>query len=529
MNEREIDLIDLLADVLSHWRGILAFMLIGAVLLGGFSYAKSYWDLRQLQGGSKVSEDANEAETGRLTEAEKMAVYAVLNDEQEYLIDQQYVNASVVMQMDPYHIPRSVLLYKIQMDDMRQSYMLRSVYEDLLNGVDLLQWVEKQTGISAASADELISALGKSNLVVLGGAQEAESIDIGNDCLKVVVTHSDENECKKLTQCVKDYLEQQHEQLVREFGAHEMILVSESQGVVMDMTVRATQQQYSSNAIENLTNCAKAKEAFTASQKAYYDLLKEGEKRLEERTEPVSGVAGAAARDEENLKPATASYYSRLKQGEELLEEYPELIPNIPGTAAQDEENGRPVINKKYVVIGAVLFAFLYAGVIFVLYILNGKIRTSDELQELYNISQLGLIVKNEGKKQFFLDRWVAALKNWHKRQFTREQSLELAAAAIRISAGKQALDEVCLMGCDLKAGADAVCQEFKERLEKEHLKVKILDNVLYDAEALAKLESVKGIVLVEKVLSTLYDEIQRELELASRQGIPVLGGVIVE
>lgn len=45
-----------------------------------------------------------------------------------------------------------------------------------------------------------------------------------------------------------------------------------------------------------------------------------------------------------------------------------------------------------------------------------------------------------------------------------------------------------------------------------------ILDNVLYDADTMEELESAKGIVLVEKAMSTMNNEILRELELISRQ-----------
>ena len=65
--------------------------------------------------------------------------------------------------------------------------------------------------------------------------------------------------------------------------------------------------------------------------------------------------------------------------------------------------------------------------------------------------------------------------------------------------------------------------------MEKENISVKILDNVLYDADMMGELEEVKGVVLVEKAMSTLYDEIVGELELVSRQGITVLGGIVVE
>ena len=113
-----------------------------------------------------------------LEEPQKLSVMAVLDDEQENAMHQQYVEESVLMKMDPYNIPKTELIFRIRMEDMGESYVLRSVYEDLVNGVGMLQWVEDKTDISAVGADELISAWSRSNVVVLNGSQETE---LGND------------------------------------------------------------------------------------------------------------------------------------------------------------------------------------------------------------------------------------------------------------------------------------------------------------------------------------------------------------
>lgn len=63
----------------------------------------------------------------------------------------------------------------------------------------------------------------------------------------------------------------------------------------------------------------------------------------------------------------------------------------------------------------------------------------------------------------------------------------------------------------------------------KEGINVTVLDNVLYNAESMEKVDGMTGIVLVEKAGSTLYSEIASELALLKRQGIEVLGGIIVE
>lgn len=84
-------------------------------------------------------------------------------------------------------------------------------------------------------------------------------------------------------------------------------------------------------------------------------------------------------------------------------------------------------------------------------------------------------------------------------------------------------------MGCNLSAGAGNVCEKLKVALEKAGIDVIVLDNVLYNAESMEKMDAVTGVVLVEKAGSTLYNEIANELALLKRQDITVLGGIVVE
>lgn len=93
----------------------------------------------------------------------------------------------------------------------------------------------------------------------------------------------------------------------------------------------------------------------------------------------------------------------------------------------------------------------------------------SDELQSLYHIPQVGTIVKDSGKK-FIVDKWVDDLRHYGKRKFSAEQSVELAFAAVKIAAVKNGLNNICLMGCNLSAGADAACESLKAALEKREL-----------------------------------------------------------
>ena len=490
MEEREIDLIDLIADVLSHWRGILIAMVLGGIVLGGYSYVKSVQSVQNAQNAVEVSLEKKIAQLeNSLTETERASVAAVINNEAEYALRQNYRENSIIMQMDPLNIPRIELFYKIQAKDVNQSYTLSAIYDNLVNGVDLAQWVEEQTEISAVNSKELVSTeetlISKEKESSIAALSQTHSTSPSIDSFRIIVYHADAAECEVLAEAVKSYIANQQKELTKNFGAHEVVLFSEYSGVVMDTGVMEEQLTNNDSMITLQTNIGKVKSVFTANQKTYYNLL------IKQQNEMGEAVKSEVVGEKPVVQPTSS-------------------------------------ISVKYIFLGTVLFAIVYVAVILVMYILNGKLRATDDLQDLYNISQLGLVVK-DFKKQFFVDKWIRVLRNRGKRLFTADQSLDLAITAVKISMAKNELNNICLVGCNMKAGADEVCKNLKTALEKENLSVTILDNVLYDAEAMERLEAVKGIVLAEKAGSTMYREIMDELELAERQGIKVLGGIVVE
>lgn len=488
MEEREIDLLDMIADILSHWRGLLVALIIGAVLMGGFSYVKSYRNVQSEQEAEEepeLDELAVEEQLAQLedslSDSEKAAVLITVDDEREYLYKDKYSQESVYMQLDPLNIMQTELIYRIQAEDEDLAQRLGTLYKNIVGGVGLYDWVEQQTGIDAAYAAELISVSTNSEIFVKNGAQ---NISIGSDSLKVTVIQKDEETCGQLAAAVSSYLEQQQKNLAEELGSHELILLSETSGKIISTDVMSRQIDYG-NQVSNLrSGIAFAKAGFTTEQQQYYDLLTW--KEIED---------------------------AEIDQ-KDTVEEQPVL--------------DSPSVSKKYVLLGAVLFAFVYAGILFLMYIFNAKIRVSDELQSLYHIPQIGVVVK-DSKKKFILDKWVDDLRHYGKRKFDAEQSMELAFAAVKIAAMKSKLSNVCLMGCNLSAGAGKVCESLKAALEKEGIQVTVLDNVLYNAESMEKIDAVTGVVLVEKAGSTLYNEIANELALLKRQDIAVLGGIIVE
>lgn len=488
MQTREIDLLDMIADVLSHWRGLIVALVLGAVLLGGFSYMKSLRTVQNVQQPETVVQEETTVEE-QLTQLEQSlddkslaTVLAVVDDEKEYDLKKTYSENSIYMQLNPLQTVQTELIYQVQTADGSMDGQLGALYTSLLNNVGLYDWVAQQTGIEAGYVGELISAETVSSLTIL-----SKEMTLGTNCIKVSILQSDTEACQKLSDAVKAYMSEEQKKLNDEFGQHALVLVSETIGSIMNKNLM-NEQIRSRNEIASLQSTIAATKAdFTEEQKKYYELLTwEEAEHSEQPEQPAQSVTA-----EENPVPT-------------------------------------PAVSKKYILLGAVLFAFVYAVVICMAYIFNTKLRVSDELQSIYGIPQIGLVVRESGRK-VFLDKWVDSLRHYGKRKFTAEQSMELAFAAIKITAVKNGLNNICLMGCNMSAGADKVCESLKAALEKEQISVSVLDNVLYDAEAMEKMDAMQGAILVEKAGSTLYNEVAGELELLKRQDIRVLGGIIVE
>lgn len=303
-----------------------------------------------------------------------------------------------------------------------------------------------------------------------------ESINIPQDTItfKVVIISNSKIQCQNILELVIAFLGKKQPEIENVLGCHELAVVNKSFGITADSNIITTKQTV-------LTEIANMKNTISSAK--------------------------------DNLSDAEQQYYSILTG---TTKNNPTVIPKI---------------NIKHIFLGAFIFPFLYMLILFITYILNTKIRITDNLQELYEIPQLGMIpIKKNTKKLFgFIDGWILSLQNYGKRCFTFEESLGLATIATKISIEKEMFQEIYLIGCGLKERSLDICEEIKSRLSKDNIQVTILNNVLYDAQMMSKLGNAKGAVLIETAGSTLYNEIFDELEFLKRQGIKVLGGILVE
>ena len=190
-----------------------------------------------------------------------------------------------------------------------------------------------------------------------------------------------------------------------------------------------------------------------------------------------------------------------------------------------------PVLSVKHIMLFAILLVFVYAFIFFMLYVMNDKIRVTDELDELYDIPQFGLVMRGKKFAGMFskVDRLIYNLKFSGRQVPTEVKALKLAYVSVKLAAMKGGYEKVSLMGCDIKGLSQHVCDQLTGALEKENIQVEVLNDVLYEAKAMDRLKNTECVVLVERIDSTTYKEIYKEVEMLKRLEIPVLGGILVE
>lgn len=461
MRGREISLIDLLVEILLHWRSIIAVMVIGGILLGGAGYVRSARAVEnQLSAESSQEKLTREDFEQRLSSEELMAVDAAYAYQKLY---EQYSECANCFGKEDFAIYETRLTYWISAKESEPafSYNLATVYRNLFLGED-------------SSIEEL-------NMLSLGTVMAVQ--EENSNVLQIVVRDWDEDGCNQLTADVLAYMQQEYSRLKGVLGKHEVTLLSQKTGMAAEESIRNIQKSY----LDKLNSLKNTRDA----------LLK-------------------------NFTEVQNSFYAYLCDANEEQDasEQAENAVTVPAASG---------LNLKYFLLGMVLFGFLEVFALFLMYVLNDKLRSTDSLQELYGMSQLGRVEITKRKRFLgFVDCWILKLRYRGTRRFSREEALELAAVAVKITAAKADIKSLYLIGCNLQEETLEVCRQIKAVLEKEGITADILNNVLYDAEAMEKLSAVQSVVLVETAGSTMYTEITAEIELLTRQNIKVLGGVVV-
>ena len=248
---------------------------------------------------------------------------------------------------------------------------MEKVYEELLTSTEMFEYVKEQCGIEQ----------GVGELITVGTAVGATSDRMLSEDInsqRVQIVHSDADICRNMMDAVISYVETKEAELQSVIGKHVITVVAQSQGVVMDQELFEKQKAVDTDMNTFQSSYAKLQQDFTDVEKQYYAYL---------MSEPDAQSVETEGTD------VTTETEAEVIEAEETT-----VTQSIAG----------PTISIKYIMLGVVLFAFMYMFYLFLVYIMNNKLRIADNLQELYGIPQFVTVTAPRKNRLLgFVDQWI--------------------------------------------------------------------------------------------------------------------------
>ena len=486
--EKEISLMELLFFCLKKWRWIVAAMLVVAVLAGVYKFQSTVSDNQGKQ-EAQLLEDGEEEKGTEVISNPNVEYYemAIENWQQELDDLRTYIDSSVIMQLEPYHLDTGNLSFYVNAGDVREEVWdtLLSAYEEFAtDGRLAAALVEANDSISESEMQYLVSFEGV-KLPVSGENYEIEDgsdpstirvTNLGADkpnVFRIQITADNEENCAEYMEAAKEALTAYSAELNNQLGvSHELLILSESQTERIDQDIQTYQ-----NGILNAYSSA-----FTQV------------KNLQTELDTVLEEEGATIE-----VGTTVTYENPVSEA------------------------------VKFAIIGLVLGAFLAAFVLVVVYLMSGKLQSTDSFREEFGMPLLGQITKHPHKKRLFgfIDNWFQRIEEGAYADITYEEQLKIAAANLKTAASKeQGLKKVMLAGTMSKDEAEA----FRSMLaaELEGIELSSYERIVFQASALEELDSYDGVVFLEKKGASYAKLIKKERDLVADRDVRILGVVVL-
>ena len=494
MNEEEvqIDLMTLLHYILRKWRSIIVVMLIVAVAANLYSVKKSMSEAAAVSTAEEVDiekqiENAKEELTAdELEQVER--VYSMYEyNSQLYQENKEYLEKSVLMQLNPNEIPTVMLNYQFKKDQADEELSnIFTMYENALLDEDTCTAIIQVFGEEYAntSVRELISVTDTEN------GQNSDIIKLQKDknsgILSIQIYAGSEEQCEQVAEIVKTRVLEYTEQLQQIFGNYTVNAISDQYYISSDSNLNMQKSDVVNVVNEVCTAIKNITSGLSEKQIGYFNLLAKD------------------CEDQTLVKEDT--------------QETANLIANVQ------------YISMKYILIGLLAGMFLAVCWYVVIYIMTQTVKDVDEVKIITNLPVFGTVLRsNDNGKRNVIDRWIDSWFAYDKKSENNDLLLTRISHEVAMLAGQK--DKKCLLiACsendqNVKKQADSLV----EKLRELGMNVTSTDSLVSDnTEVLKQLESADSAVFVEQLMKSERNQIREAVELCRRCQVEVLGSVIV-
>lgn len=480
-DELEIDLIDLMFYLMRQWKTLILALLIGILAGGGiYMVKKASFDRAEVSGESEEEDDKESLEDYEVDPDVKANMELAYQYRQLYLKQLEYNQKSVVMQLDPNAVYTGELRYYMTAGD--DTGLISILYQNILGDKDLLTELQEasQLDCNPSYIQELIGcsisterdSMININNMMYTSQTSAASVE-KNSVVTYTVVSINEESCRQMLKILQEKVTELNRQCEETYEEYEAMEVNNAVRLVTNNDYLNRQRSNIDQLSSYLSNVRGLESSFAEEDKHYYNQM----------------------------------YLARVEEDEDD-EESQELL------AVAEEDTAAAPNPVKWIVIGMFLMCVCWGGFYMMKYLLDKRIKTSDEIRG-FRLPLIGCL-EGYGPVYTGLNARIEQL---------RSRTKEGADTEEYVAASLEALDAPAILLCGDRK--DEKVNQVMASLKEKSQKTELSDYPGQDSSALERAGE-KGVVFVVHLGNTTRTELKRELEVCRMQKIEVLGAVVI-
>ncbi|MDD6069907.1 MAG: hypothetical protein PUC12_03725 [Clostridiales bacterium] len=462
----EVSLRHVFWKVMMRWKIWIVCAIIFAFLVPGINYMKSMRVYHTLQ----IQSEAQSQVTFSNEEQQQIEDVKKLTD--SLTKSREYIQNSILMNIDPYHESVVELQYYIDSDYVidytggsRVDYTsaIANAYVDYaLHGLDMSDiWKGVETDVEDKYLSELIVT--GDNLI--GGLTTGDI-----NTFSVIVKYRDQEGLKIVASNIEKALNQRQSDIAQKIGEHKLVLLSENYRIQADKDL-------------------------ADYQNSVLILMK--------------------------------SYQDRIAALKSVMTDVQMAELNNENTSAPQVQAVKPPFPIQDVGLGFVIGLAFAIAVLVCCEMLSKRLQETEELVNFYRLRQFGTLIEKSHVKG--VTGFLYRLKNRNKKFLTPEELVQMVSSNLELYCVNEKITKLFLTGSEIQQVDKEWIAKITEYLKVKNIQVVYGENIAYDASAMREASETGNVVLVEIAGISIYQEIEKELGMLKDWNVNVIGCIGVE
>ncbi len=492
MQENELNILDVIAEIFLRWKRLVLSILICGVVFAGVKY------MQEARGVNASFSEETDAAANAVKEIEqkwtedsllwtqtaKASVLRAADNTRESSAYNSYLNDSVLMNINPDYEAITTLVFCVSAGSDSENQEVKSreevacVYREMLQNGNLQNTLADHFSMDARFVQELVQVMADSSVIRITviGSDTSVTSSMGDDIVAYVSNLSP----------VED----------TSMKAYKLSLLDKSTVYRIDQDLREKQNQIHDKVDALRIEWAELIDGgpWTLRQYEFFSFLLNGGTEYEFE--------------------------------QKLLEDYQNELDLAAATVAPAPiQEVEAHFQWKWFVVGGLAGILLHSMVVLFTMVFWGTIRITDHPEERFGVRQLG-VLRDERERKSHYRKFFSKLRGMSSAQISRADAEKIAESRILTLAQKEGAGTVSLVGEGvLEREMAPICLALREA----GLETVICTDILMRPEELQKAKATSASVLIVKAGVSTYETIRRELEIMQEASHSILGMLVIE